>query len=185
MIKTNVQDVTKAEWNLYGDVFAMIGKIRGEERGGVSFYTSNGELIRVLKSPEPIICFSWSANGTKIALETQNTIYFGLVKPNYKWCYFLDTLVYSYLSEQEHHTLIFWDTKKNKYNYKYVKNMMDITAKSPFCLITAKISEVNFLLILSNSIGSPVDNKIINVEPTLIALNSTHAVVTNRHYVYT
>ena len=184
VIKTNLQEVTKAEWNLYGDVFAMIGKIRGEERGGVSFYTSNGDLIRVLKSPEPIICFSWSANGTKIALETQNTIYFGLVKPNYKWCYFLDTLVYSYLSEQEHHTLIFWDTKKNKFNYKYVKNMMDITARSPFCLITARISDINFLLILSNSIGSPVDNKIINIEPTLIALNSTHAVVTDRHYVY-
>ena len=183
-IKTNLQDVIKAEWNLYGDVFAMSGKIRGEDRGGVSFYSSNGELIRVLKSPEPIICFSWDANGTKIALETQNTIYFGLVKPKYKWCYFLDTLVYSYLSEQEHHTLIFWDTKKNKYNYKYVKNMMDITAKNPFCLITARISEINFLLILSNSIGSPVDNKIINIEPTFIALNSTHAVVTNKHYVY-
>ena len=185
IIKTNLQNVNKAEWNLTGDVFAISGFLKDESgKNGVSFYSDKGELIKVLKAPEPIICFCWDANGTKIALETQSTIYYGLVKPNYKWCYFSDTLVYSYLSEQDHHTLVFWNTKLNKFNYKYIKHMIDICARNPFCLITAQISDNNFLLILANSIGSPVDNKIINIEPTLIALNSTHAVVSNKHYVY-
>ncbi len=185
IIKTNLFDVNKAEWNLGGDVFAISGMIKEEDnKCGVSFYSSKGEFIKVLKAPEPIICFSWDARGTKIALETQNTIYFGLVKPKYKWCFFSNTLVYSYLSESDHHTLVFWDIKNEKINYKYVKNMIDICAKSPFCLITAQISENNYLLILSNSIGSPIDNKIINIEPVFIALNNTHAVVSNGHYVY-
>jgi WD repeat-containing protein 35 len=185
IIKTNLFDVNKAEWNLGGDVFAISGMIKEEDnKCGVSFYSSKGEFIKVLKAPEPIICFSWDARGTKIALETQNTIYFGLVKPKYKWCFFSNTLVFSYLSESDHHTLVFWDIKNEKINYKYVKNMIDICAKSPFCLITAQISENNYLLILSNSIGSPIDNKIINIEPVFIALNNTHAVVSNGHYVY-
>ena len=185
IIKTNLFDVNKAEWNLGGDVFAISGMIKDEDnKCGVSFYSSKGEFIKVLKAPEPIICFSWDARGTKIALETQNTIYFGLVKPKYKWCFFSNTLVFSYLSESDHHTLVFWDIKNEKINYKYVKNMIDICAKSPFCLITAQISENNYLLILSNSIGSPIDNKIINIEPVFIALNNTHAVVSNGHYVY-
>ena len=185
IIKTNLVDIIKAEWNSIGDVFAISGMIRDEEnRSGISFYTSKGEFVKLLKAPEPIICFSWDANGTKIALETQNTIYFGLVKPKYKWCFFSNTLVYSYLSEVDHHTLVFWDIKIGKVNYKYVKNMLDICAKSPFCLITAQVSDSNYLLILSNSIGSPIDNKIINIEPVFIALNNTHAVVSNGHYVY-
>ena len=44
---------------------------------------------------------------------------------------------YKYLSEADHHTLLFWDIKNEKINYKYVKNMIDICAKSPFCLVTA------------------------------------------------
>ena len=56
---------------------------------------------------------------------------------------------------------------------------------SPFCLITAKIDKKgNYLLILSNSIGSPVNNKIINIEPLLIAINSTHVVVSDGNYIY-
>ncbi len=63
--------------------------------------------------------------------------------------------------------------------------MIDICAKSPFCLVTAQINYIKFLLILSNSIGCPINNKIIiNVEPVFIALNNTHIVVSNGHYVY-
>ena len=64
---------------------------------------------------------------------------------------------------------MFWDTKTNKQNYKYIKNMLDITACSSFCLITDKISDNTYLLILTDSIGSSVDNKIINIEPKYIA----------------
>ena len=185
-IKTNLKKITKADWNINGDCFAICGFLNeGDSKGCVCFYNSNGEFIKNIKINEPIICFSFNAKGTQIALETQNTIYFGIIKQDYKWCYFGETLVYAFLSDQEHHTVSFWNTKNNSFNYKYVKNMLGIVSCSPFCLITAKIDKKgNYLLILSNSIGSPVDNKIINIEPNLIGINSTHVVVSDGHYIY-
>ena len=185
-IKSNLKQITKAEWNINGDAFAICGFVNeGDTKGCLSLYNSTGEFIKQIKINEPIVCISFNARGTQIALETQSTIYFGIIKQEYKWCYFEDTLVYAYLSDKEHHTVTFWNTKSNTYTYKYVKNMLGIVSCSPFCLITAKIDKKgNYLLILSNSIGSPVNNKIINIEPILIAINSTHVVVSDGHYIY-
>lgn len=80
--------------------------------------------------------------------------------------------------------MIFWDTKKNTRTVKYVKNLMDVTSHGAFSLITARVSEANFILILSNSLGSPVDNRIINIKPTMITMNKSHVFVTNKHYIY-
>ena len=185
-IKSNLNIITKAEWNVNGDAFAICGFINeGDTKGCLSLYNSNGDFIKLIKINEPIVCLSFNSKGTQIALETQSTIYFGIVKQDYKWCYFEETLVYAYLSDKEHHTVTFWNTKNNTYTYKYVKNMLGIVSCSPFCLITAKIDKKgNYLLILSNSIGSPVNNKIINIEPNLISINSTHVVVSDGHYIY-
>ena len=184
--KTNLKKVSKAEWNIDGDSFAVSGFMKeDDEKGVVAFYNSKLEFVKHIKINEPVRSFSFDAKGTQIAIETPNTIYFGLIKPEYQWCYFSDTLVYSFLSDQEHHTVAFWNTKTNTYNFKYVKNMLGIASCSPFCLITAKIDKKgNYLLILSNSIGSPVDNKIINIQPLLIDINSTHVVVSDRNYIY-
>lgn len=179
-----LESINCVEWNVYGDLIAVSGKMKDEGKYGVALYTPKGEMLKLLKMPENVVSFTWDAYSTKLLLQTQSTIYLGLVKPKHKWCYFLNTVVYSYLSEQDHHTLVFWDTKTNKQNYKYVKNMLDITACSSFCLITAKISDNTYLLILTNSIGSPVDNKIINIEPKYIALNSSFAVASDGNYVY-
>ena len=186
IFKSHLKKITKAEWNVNGDCFAICGFMNeGDTKGCVTLYNPNGEIIKNIKINEPIVCFSFNAKGTQIALETENTIFFGIIKQDYKWCYFGETLVYAFLSDQEHHTVTFWNIKNNTFNYKYVKNMMGIVSCSPFCLITAKIDKKgNYLLILSNSIGSPVDNKIINIEPVFIGINSTHVVVSDGHYIY-
>lgn len=80
--------------------------------------------------------------------------------------------------------MYFWDTKKNTRNMKYVKNLIDVTSHGSFCLLTAKISENNYILILCNSIGSPVDNRIINFNPEFIGLNETHIIACSKNYVY-
>ena len=63
--------------------------------------------------------------------------------------------------------------------------MLGIVSCSPFSLITSKIHKKgNYLLILSNSISSPVDNKIINIKPIYIWINSTHVAISDGHYIY-
>ena len=51
-------------------------------------------------------------------------------------------------------------------------------------MIAAKAVENAYILILSNSIGSPIDNRIINICPDFVTLNDTHAVIASKHYVY-
>jgi len=67
---------------------------------------------------------------------------------------------------------------------KYVKNLMDVISYGSFCLLSAKISDTSFILILCNSIGSPVDNRIINIVPEYIGLNETHIIACSKSYVY-
>ena len=67
---------------------------------------------------------------------------------------------------------------------KYVKNLIDIASFGSFCLLTAQINENSFILILCNSIGSPVDNRIINIRPEFVGLNQTHVIACSKSYVY-
>jgi WD repeat-containing protein 35 len=91
---------------------------------------------------------------------------------------------YNLIFHDRHHTVIFWDTRKNTTILKYVKNLLDVTSAGSFFLITAKISESNYILILCNSIGSPIDNRVINIAPNLITMNETHVIISNKFYVY-
>jgi WD repeat-containing protein 35 len=80
--------------------------------------------------------------------------------------------------------MIFWDIKKNTRSLKYVKNLLDVASCGSFCLLTAKVADSSYILILCNSIGSPVDNRIINIEPEFIHLTETHVIVASKSYVY-
>ena len=67
---------------------------------------------------------------------------------------------------------------------KYVKNLIDVASYGSFCLLTAQINENSYILILCNSIGSPVDNRIINICPDYIGLNETHIIACSKSYIY-
>jgi len=67
---------------------------------------------------------------------------------------------------------------------KYVKNLIDVSSFGSFCLLSAQINEDSYILILCNSIGSPVDNRIINICPEFIGINETHVIACSKSYVY-
>jgi hypothetical protein len=58
-----------------------------------------------------------------------------------------------------HNTVVFWDLKKDEKNTKYVKNLINVVSCGQFCLIVAQVAENSHIGILSNSIGSPIDNR--------------------------
>ena len=113
---TDFSEIIYADWNPSGDIIAIAGSILdqtvNEKREAVNFYSPEGILLKVLKIPNPITCFCWDGNGTKLAITTESIILFALVKPRYKWTYFSDTLVYSFMTESDHHSMVFWDVKK-------------------------------------------------------------------------
>ncbi len=102
-IITEFTDITKAEWNPTGDIIAVSGFSNdGQERkDALNFYSVNGEILKTLKIPSIITSFCWDGLGNKIAITTESLILFTLFKQKYKWTYFNDTLVYSFMTETE------------------------------------------------------------------------------------
>ena len=88
------------------------------------------------------------------------------------------------MTDSEHHTIVFWDMKNNTKNFKYVKNLIGVTSNGAFCILTASVSENKYILILCNSIGSPVDNRLVNIKPEFLTMNDTNAIIASQHYVY-
>jgi hypothetical protein len=80
--------------------------------------------------------------------------------------------------------MVFWDLKKNTRTMKYVKNLIDINSHGAYCVLTAKIEDNCYIAILCNSIGSPVENRVINFEPIITCVSDSHIVLSNKHYVY-
>ena len=100
---TDFSEITQAEWNQTGEIIAVSGILQEgtERRDSIIFYSAQGEVQKILRVPTPISEFTWDAQGTKLAIATENVILFALVKQKYKWTYFADTLVYCFMQETE------------------------------------------------------------------------------------
>jgi hypothetical protein len=103
-VVTDFSNIISAEWNPSGDIIAVAGfnVDAGERKDQVHFYTAEGALVKILKVPNCVITsFCWDNIGTKLAITTESIILFALIKQRYKWTYFSDTLVYSFMQESE------------------------------------------------------------------------------------
>jgi hypothetical protein len=72
-----------------------------------------GEHLRTLRVPGTGISgLSWEGNGLRLALAVDSFVYFANVRPDYKWGYFCNTLVYAFnRPDRAEHCVMFWDTK--------------------------------------------------------------------------
>ena len=102
-IITEYSEITKAEWNPSGEIIAVSGYSteNNERKDGLTFYSAIGEIVKIMKIPTIITSFCWDGFGNKIAITTESLILFMLVKEKYKWTYFNDTLVFSFMTETE------------------------------------------------------------------------------------
>lgn len=80
---------------------------------------------------------------------------------------------------------MFWDTKSNEQYAKYIKNLMHMAAGGDYCVLATRSEEENqYILILCNAIGSPVDSKYIPVEPQFLVMTSYHVIAASADIVY-
>lgn len=110
------------------------------------------------------------------------------MRPDYKWGFFDSTVVYAFTKpEREENCVVFWDTKMNGKTVKYVKSLLSIAAAGQHCVLATKTDDGTgqFVLILCNSRGTPVDSKYIDIEPLFVAMTDTHVVAASRECVYT
>ena len=144
--------------------------------------------MRSLKVPgSGINGLDWEGGGLRIALAVDSFIYFANIRPDYKWGYFGKTLVYACTKpDRPEHCVVFWDTKTDEHYTKYVKKLVAIRAAGDNCVLVTKADDntEQFILILCNAIGTPIDSKYTEVEPLVLAMTKHHIAVASEHYVY-
>ncbi|XP_043921710.1 WD repeat-containing protein 35 [Protopterus annectens] len=196
-------NVVGVQWNHCGSVLAIAGsqKAATEDKdvNVVQFYTPFGEHLRTLKVPgKQMAAVSWEGGGLRIALAVDSFIYFANIRPNYKWGYCCNTVVYAYTRpDRPEYCVIFWDTKNNEKHVKYVKSLLSITTFGDFCILATKVDEnapqeenetdsvgSSYALVLCNSIGTPLDSKYIDVEPLFVTMTKTHVIAASKLAFY-
>lgn len=102
-----------------------------------------------------------------MALAVDSFIYFANVRPDYKWGYFANTLVYAFNQyDRPESIVVFYNTATSEKVTKYVKNLLHVCAQGEFCALVTRVDEdatagavQQYLIILCNAIGSPVEIK--------------------------
>ncbi|KAM9476708.1 WD repeat-containing protein 35 [Clarias gariepinus] len=203
VIIDTLMNVASIQWNHSGNVLAIAGSLRNpggdKDVNVLNFYTPFGEHLRTLKVPgKQVTAVSWEGGGLRIGLAVDSYIYFANIRPDYKWGYCLNTVVYAYTRpDRMEYSVVFWDTKNNEKFVKYVKGLMSVTTCGDFCILATKADDshpqedvdpdaatATYVLVLCNSIGTPLDSKYIEIDPLFVTMTKTHVIAASKEAFY-
>jgi len=154
----------------------------------VQFYSPFGQHLRTLKVPGGgIQALSWEGGSLRVALAVDTFIYFANIRPDYRWGFFGDTLVAAYAQpERTDSTVLFWNIKTDERCVKHFSRLLSVKATGENCVLAsaADAPSQQFSLVLCNAIGSPLDSKYIDVEPTFLTVTPYHVAAASHSFVY-
>ncbi|VDM42438.1 unnamed protein product, partial [Toxocara canis] len=164
VIKLPNMVLSKARWSPDGSLLAICGLQTDldAEKCVVHFVTAYGEVNirqRLLQIPGQVISdLTWEGGGLRLCMAIDTHLFFANIRPNYKWAYCGQTVVYSYeRQENNEHCVVFFETKLEECYQKYVKQL--------------------YFMQVCNGIGTPVDSKYIDLEPKFVAMNASEVLV--------
>lgn len=183
--------ITSVSWNHNGSLVAFTGHQRlpeGKEICVVQFYNCDRQLLHSLKVPGRSLCAaSWEGNGLRIALGVGSFIYFANIRHSYKWGYFSDTLVYAFRKPDKlEDCVIFWNTVTDEKYAKTVAGLSTIACCKDYCVLvtTDGDSPGQATLLLCNALGTPIESRYLEMEPSCVSVSQTHIVAANASAVY-
>lgn len=182
----------------------------GAEVNVVQFYDPFGRHLRSLRVPgSRIESLAWEGSGLRICLAVDSHIYFANIRPAYKWGFYANTLVYTYNRlDQMENCVVFWDTKSDDRYTKYIKGLLAIKAAGDNCVLVTKVwnedagdiggsgstsgrgddrgafREVQYQFVLCDTIGSPIESKVIDFEPLHVSMTARHVVAASSDAIY-
>ena len=177
------------QWNHDGTILAVAGQMfvpgaAEKDSNVVQFYNPHGEHLRTLKVPgKQITSCAWEGGSLRIALAVDSFIYFANIRPDYRWTYFAQTVVYTHNKPDRQDTAVtFWNTKSGEKYVKHVKSLLAVASQGEHCVLATRNEDnINpYGLILCNNLGTPVDSKYINIEPAFVAMTSSHVFAASR-----
>lgn len=122
-----------------------------------------------------------------MCLAVDSSILFANIQPDYKWAFFNNTLVFAFTKPEKHEmTIMFWDTIINQKHVRTIRRLLTIKASGDYCVLVQEneVTKGEWILILSNSVGCPIDSKIVNIEPRYVTMNKTHVIICSEDTVY-
>uniref|UniRef100_A0A673JJ84 WD repeat-containing protein 35 n=1 Tax=Sinocyclocheilus rhinocerous TaxID=307959 RepID=A0A673JJ84_9TELE len=193
-----------------GSVLAIAGSLRNsgaeKDMNVVHFYTPFGEHLWTLKVPgKQMTAVSWEGGGLRIGLAVDSYIYFANIRPDYKWGYCSNTVVYAYTRpDRLEYSVVFWDSKNNEKFVKYVKSLMSITTCGDFSPDATALPQafnelsnqntskdrskrrtvLSYVLVLCNSTGTPQDSKYIDIDLLFVTMMKTHVIAASKEAFY-
>ena len=183
--------VSSVAWSDNGSVLAVSGAFKGNSQGssasGVNFYSPYGQHLRTMRVPGPgVNALAWEGEGLRLVLAVDSFMYFANVRPDYRWGYFGNTLVYSFLSsERPEHGVMFWNPTTGSKTIKYVKRLVGIATGDEYCVLATRAEDSReHILIVCNNIGVPCDSRYITVEPKLLAMTRQHIFAVSDTTIY-
>ena len=187
--------IKSIKWSPNGNVLAVAGSLLDapeNNKGVVQFYNNMGAHLRSLRVPTftgLVNCVTWEGFGLRIALAVDTNILFANIQPEYLWSYFSNTLVFAFRKpERNDMCIIFWDTSINQKQVKYMKRLKRVEACGDYCVLITKLEDTSkgneWLIVLCNAVGCPLEQKTINIEPKFVSMSETHVVITDSAVVY-
>ncbi|KAJ3057254.1 WD repeat-containing protein 35 [Rhizophlyctis rosea] len=194
IVDTNMR-YPKMQWNHDGSILAVSGvqivrSAQGEDKeiSLVQFFDPFGQYLRSLKVPgKRITSLSWEHSGLRIALAVDSFIYFANVRPDYKWTFFAgDVLAYAFHRPERGETVVtFWNTKSNEKYTKIMHKLIILTSYGDVCLLVTKPEDSNqYVLTVSNAIGTAIETKYVDFEPRTAVIAKTHVFATSPEVVF-
>ncbi|WKY14128.1 hypothetical protein Q1695_000015 [Nippostrongylus brasiliensis] len=175
---------TCARWCPNGSFFAVTGQqldMPARENCVVHIVTAFGVKLTSLQMHcASLTGCSWDPTGVKLALSSENSLWFANVRPRYKWGYCGHTVVYSYeKAERGDYRVVFYESKLDESYSKPVRQLEQLATSSDYCVIASRQEDAlgKCLLQLCNNIGTCIDFKYVDIEPQSVSLNNCTAVV--------
>lgn len=180
------------QWNDCGSTLAVAGSQTSMQNDKsinvVQFFSTFGEPLYTLKVPGKSLCaIGWEGGSLRISIGVDSYLYFANIRPDYKWGYMSNTVVYAHQkADRPDHCLIFWEPARNVKNVKYVKNLSGLCAGGDHCCLLTQSEDDGGqnVLVLCNAIGTPMDSKFIDIDPQFVCMTATHVVTASYNAIH-
>ena len=191
-VKTELTKILGAQWEPKGTFFIVAGNFNDSKEDNKSenntkaiilFYNLEGQMIKILVCPNKIFSFSLG-NSTTIALEAQNLIYTGFIKYNYKWTFFINTIVVGYLIGDNKYNVIYLDIENNAKLSKNIYGLLGIISNDSFCVLITENKDEVYNILFTNNFGNIIDSKKCPIKPLLFSINNDYLIISDGNYIY-
>ncbi|KPI86477.1 hypothetical protein ABL78_4461 [Leptomonas seymouri] len=152
------------------------------------FFSNEGIHLRTLRvAGKQCGGITWEGDGLRVAIAVDSSVYFANVRLEYKYCYFKQTVVFSFtVPDKVEETVMFWNVNSNERWTKSVRRLQYINACEDTCVLICRPDETQqqSMIQLVNNIGSPLDTRFIDIEPYTYSMNSSHVVCCGDENIY-